>query len=50
MKNKNVVQQVISTCLYYTRSVDCTILPVIGSIASEQATATKNGGDDQAFA
>ena len=40
-KRKKVVQQVIGTCLFYARAVDCTILPAISSIASEQANATE---------
>ena len=40
-KEKKVVQQVIGTCLFYARAVDCTILPAISSIASEQANATE---------
>ena len=31
----------MGTCLYYVRSVDCTILPAISSIASTQAKATE---------
>ena len=38
-KRKRVVQQVIGTCLYYARAVDCTILPAISSIAGIQAKA-----------
>ena len=37
--HKKVVQQVMGTCLYYARAVDCTILPAISSIASTQAMA-----------
>ena len=40
-KRKKVVQQVIGTCLYYARAVDCTILPAISSIASTQAKAVE---------
>ena len=40
-KRKKVVQQVIGTCLYYVRAVDCTILRAISSIASTQAKATE---------
>ena len=36
---KKVVRQLIDTCLFYARAVDCTILPSISSIASEQANA-----------
>ena len=35
------MQQVIGTCLYYPRAVDCTILPAISSIASTPANATE---------
>ena len=28
-------------CLFYARAVDCTILPAISSIASEQTNATE---------
>ena len=38
---KKVVQQVIGTCLYYARTVDCTILPEISSIASKQSKSTE---------
>ena len=41
IKEKRVVQQVISTCLFYAQAVDCTILPAISSIASEQTNATE---------
>ena len=41
-ERKKVVQQVIGTRLFYARAVDCTILPAISSIASEQANATEN--------
>ena len=40
-KRKRVVQQVIGTCLYYPRAVDCTILPATSSIASTQAKTTE---------
>ena len=40
-KRKKVVQQVVGTGLYYARAVDCTILPAISSIASQQANATE---------
>ena len=40
-KRKKVVQQVIGTCLYFARAVDCTILPAISSTASTQANATE---------
>ena len=35
-KRKRVVQKVIGTCFYYARTVDCTILPAISSIASSK--------------
>ena len=41
-KRKKVVQQVIGTCLYYARAVDCTILPAMSNIASQQANATED--------
>ena len=40
-RRKKVFQQVIGTCLYYVRAVDCTILRAISSIASTQAKATE---------
>jgi hypothetical protein len=36
------VQEILGTLLYYARAVDCTMLPAIGSLASEQAKGTKN--------
>ena len=39
MKKEKGSQQLMGTCLFYARAVDCTILPVISSIASEQANA-----------
>ena len=41
-ERKKLVQQIIGTVLYYRRSVDLTVLPVVGSIASEQDSATEN--------
>jgi hypothetical protein len=35
------VQEVLGTLLYYGRAVDCTMLAAIGSIATQQASATK---------
>ena len=35
------MQQIIGTCLFYARAVDCTILLAISSIANEQANATE---------
>ena len=37
-----MVQQIIGGVLYYVRAVDLTVLPVLSSIVSEQATATEN--------
>ena len=41
-KRVKVVQQVIGGVLYYSRAVDLTVLPALSSIASKQASATKN--------
>ena len=35
------IQEVLGTLLYYARAVDCTMIPAIGSIATQQANATK---------
>jgi hypothetical protein len=34
-------QEVFGTLLYYARAIDCTMLAAIGTIATEQASATK---------
>ena len=38
---KRFVQEVVGTFLYYTRAVDATMLPALGSIASQQAAPTE---------
>ena len=40
--NKKRVQRVIGGVLCYRRSVDLIVLPALGYIASEQASATKS--------
>jgi hypothetical protein len=35
------VQEVLGTLLYYARAVDCTMLPAIGTLASQQANGTQ---------
>ena len=40
-EKRYIVQQIIGTCLFYARAVDCTILLAISSIANEQANATE---------
>jgi hypothetical protein len=40
-KDTKRIQEVLDTLLYYPRAVDCTMIPAIGSIATQQANATK---------
>ena len=40
-KDTKRIQEVLGTLLYYARAVDCTMIPAIGSIATQQANATK---------
>ena len=40
-KDKTLVQEVIGVFLYYARAVDCTMLPALGSLASQQANPTE---------
>jgi hypothetical protein len=40
-EDKTFVQEVIGVFLYYARAVDCTMLPALGSLASQQAKPTK---------
>ena len=40
-KRVKAIQQVVGGVLYYARAVDSTVLPVLSSIASELASATK---------
>eukprot|EP00804_Cyclotella_cryptica_P002822 CCRYP_009357-RA/>CCRYP_009357-RA protein AED:0.38 eAED:0.48 QI:0/0/0/1/0/0/2/0/249 len=40
--NKTFVQEVIGVFLYYARAVDCTMLPALGSLATQQAAPTQN--------
>jgi Reverse transcriptase (RNA-dependent DNA polymerase) len=35
------VQEVLGTLLYYARAVDCTMLPAIGTLASQQSNGTQ---------
>jgi hypothetical protein len=41
-QDKTYVQEVVGVFLYYARAVDCTMLPALGSLASQQANPTKN--------
>ena len=36
-QDKTFVQEVIGVLLYYARAVDCTMLPALGSLATQQA-------------
>eukprot|EP00804_Cyclotella_cryptica_P024290 CCRYP_012554-RA/>CCRYP_012554-RA protein AED:0.40 eAED:0.41 QI:0/0/0/1/0/0/2/0/498 len=40
--DKTFVQEVISVFLYYARAVDCTMLPALGSLATQQSAPTQN--------
>ncbi len=41
-EDKNYVQEVLGTFLYYARCVDSTMLTALGSIATQQTNPTKN--------
>jgi hypothetical protein len=41
-EDKNIIQEVISTFLYYARCVDSTMLAALGYIATQQANPTEN--------
>ena len=41
-EQKRRIQQIIGTLLYYVRAVDCTILPVLNTLAEQQSSPTKN--------
>jgi hypothetical protein len=41
-ENKTYVQEVIGTFLYYARCVDSSMLPSLGTLATQQATPTEN--------
>ena len=38
--NRKCVQEVLGTLLYYARAIDCTMLPALGTLATQQATPT----------
>eukprot|EP00804_Cyclotella_cryptica_P029413 CCRYP_013352-RA/>CCRYP_013352-RA protein AED:0.16 eAED:0.24 QI:0/0/0/1/0.2/0.16/6/0/1158 len=40
--DKTFVQEVIGVFLYYARAVDCTMLPALGSLATQQSAPTQN--------
>eukprot|EP00804_Cyclotella_cryptica_P014004 CCRYP_002480-RA/>CCRYP_002480-RA protein AED:0.39 eAED:0.39 QI:0/0/0/1/0/0/2/0/237 len=40
--DKTFVQEVIGVFLYYARAVDCTMLPALGSLATQQFAPTQN--------
>ncbi len=40
--DKTFVQEVIGVFLYYARAVVCTMLPDLGSLATQQAASTQN--------
>jgi hypothetical protein len=41
-ENKMYIQEVIGMFLYYARCVDSSMLPALGTLATQQATPTKN--------
>ena len=41
-EEKKFIQEVTGTFLYYARAIDATILPALGSIATQQASTTDN--------
>jgi hypothetical protein len=41
-ENKTYIQEVIGTFLYYARCVDSSMLPALGTLATQQAMPTKN--------
>ncbi len=41
-ENKMYIQEVFGTFLYYARCVDSSMLPALGTLATQQATPTKN--------
>ena len=41
-EEKTYIQEVIGTLLYYARCVDASMLPALGSLATQQATPTQN--------
>jgi hypothetical protein len=41
VKDTKHIQEVLGTLLYYARAVDCTMLAAIGTLAGQQAQATK---------
>ena len=40
--SKKFIQEVTGTFLYYSRAIDATMLPELGSIATQQAAPTEN--------
>eukprot|EP00804_Cyclotella_cryptica_P000450 CCRYP_019933-RA/>CCRYP_019933-RA protein AED:0.03 eAED:0.04 QI:0/0/0/1/0.4/0.16/6/0/1642 len=40
--DKTFIQEVIGVFLYYARAVDCTMLPALGSLATQQSAPTQN--------
>eukprot|EP00804_Cyclotella_cryptica_P024120 CCRYP_007338-RA/>CCRYP_007338-RA protein AED:0.33 eAED:0.33 QI:0/-1/0/1/-1/1/1/0/187 len=40
--DKTFVQKIIGVFLYYARAVDCTMLPALGSLATQQSAPTRN--------
>ena len=41
-EQKRSIQKIIVTFLYYVRAVDCTMLPVLNTLAEQQSSPTKN--------
>ena len=41
-EQKKFIQEVIGVFLYYARAVDCTMLPALGDLATQQANPTEN--------
>ena len=46
---KKIIQQIISTFLYYGLALDLTMLVVLGTLATQQANPTTNTWDDIVF-
>ena len=40
LHDKTRVQEILGTLLYYARAIDCTMLPALGTLATQQATPT----------
>ena len=40
--SKKQIQEIVGSLLYYARAVDCTMLPALNAIATQQSTPTEN--------